>query len=41
MKRGELYRVSKSLLTNYIGVLSEEKINLLDQSLKIDIDIYA
>jgi len=34
-----LMSIPKSLLSNYIGLLPAEKINLLDQSLKIAIDI--
>ncbi len=36
----ELVSLSKNLLTNYIGRLSEYKIKELDHSLKISLDIF-
>jgi len=36
----ELVSLPKSLLSNYIGRLSEQKIKELDQALKISLDIF-
>ena len=36
----ELVSLPKSLLTNYLGRLSEQKIKELDHSLKISLDIF-
>ena len=39
MKRGDLYIIRKSELTNYIGSLSSAKLFLLKEALKVALDI--